>query len=196
HQRPLCRRPGVRPGRDGGGVFGAGQEARPPGCDQDPAPRDRRRHGRRSLPARDPHPGAAPASPYPRPARLRCHRPRPAPARLTQAGLRLGTPAYMSPEQAAADREIDARADQYSLACVVYELLAGQPPFTGPSMAAVLSRQVLDPVPPLTTLRPGVPASLRRAIDRALAKVPADRFGSVLEFLSAMEVPDAPAAET
>src|SRR5207244_2549125 len=89
--------------------------------------------------------------------------------RLTQTGLSLGTPAYMSPEQAAADREIDARADQYSLACVVYELLAGQPPFTGPSMAAVLSRQVLDPVPPLTTLRPGVPASLRRAIDRALA---------------------------
>jgi len=115
--------------------------------------------------------------------------------RLTQTGLSLGTPAYMSPEQAAADREIDARADQYSLACVVYELLAGQPPFTGPSMAAVLSRQVLDPVPPLTTLRPGVPASLRRAIDRALAKVPADRFGSVLEFLTAMEAPDAPAAE-
>src|SRR5207253_7062651 len=88
-----------------------------------------------------------------------------------------------------------ARADQYSLACVVYELLAGQPPFTGPSMAAVLSRQVLDPVPPLTTLRPGVPASLRRAIDRALAKVPADRFGSVLEFLTAMAAPEAPAPE-
>src|SRR2546422_963037 len=66
---------------------------------------------------------------------------------------------------------------------------------TGPSMAAVLSRQVLDPVPSLTTLRPGVPASLRRAIDRALAKVPADRFGSVLEFLTALEAPDAPAAE-
>src|SRR5881409_118873 len=62
-------------------------------------------------------------------------------------------------------------------------------------MAAVLSRQVLDPVPSLTTLRPGVPASLRRAIERALAKVPADRFGSVLEFLTALEAPDAPAAE-
>src|SRR5438093_552957 len=115
--------------------------------------------------------------------------------RLTRTGLSLGTPAYMSPEQAAADPEIDARADQYSLACVLYELLAGQPPFTGPSMAAVLSRQVLDPVPSLTTLRPGVPASLRRAIERALAKVPADRFGSVLEFLTALEAPDAPAAE-
>src|SRR5437764_13958378 len=62
-------------------------------------------------------------------------------------------------------------------------------------MAAVLSRQVLDPLPSLTTFRPGVPASLRRAIDRALAKVPADRFGSVLEFLTALEAPDAPAAE-
>src|SRR5207249_8926296 len=69
------------------------------------------------------------------------------------------------------------------------------PPFTGPSMAAVLSRQVLDPVPSLTTFRPGVPASLRRAIDRALAKVPAERYGSVLEFLTALEAPDAPAAE-
>ena len=115
--------------------------------------------------------------------------------RLTRTGLSLGTPAYMSPEQAAADPEIDARTDQYSLACVLYELLAGQPPFTGPSMAAVLSRQVLDPVPSLTTFRPGVPASLRRAIDRALAKVPAERYGSVLEFLTALEAPDAPAAE-
>src|SRR5438046_3080070 len=71
----------------------------------------------------------------------------------------------------------------------------GPLPFTGPSMAAVLSRQVLDPVPSLTTFRPGVPASLRRAIDPALAKVPAERYGSVLEFLTALEAPDAPAAE-
>src|SRR3989475_791432 len=113
----------------------------------------------------------------------------------TRTGLSLGHPDSMSPEQAAAAPEIDARTEQYRVASVLYELLAGQPPFTVPSMAAVLSRQVLDPVPPLTTLRPGVPASLRRAIDRALAKVPADRFGSVLEFLTAMEAPDAPAAE-
>jgi eukaryotic-like serine/threonine-protein kinase len=113
---------------------------------------------------------------------------------LTQPGLGLGTPAYMSPEQAEGDRGVDARADQYSLACVLYELLAGQPPFTGPTVAAVLSRQLLDPVPPITTLRAGVPGPVRRAIERALAKAPADRFETVLEFLAAMEAPEAPAA--
>jgi serine/threonine protein kinase/Flp pilus assembly protein TadD len=110
--------------------------------------------------------------------------------RFTRPGLSLGTPAYMSPEQAAGEQEVDGRADQYSLACVLYELLAGQPPFTGPSARAVLSRQVLDPVPPLTTLRPGVPTSVPRAIERALAKAPPDRFSSVLEFLGALEAPE------
>jgi eukaryotic-like serine/threonine-protein kinase len=110
---------------------------------------------------------------------------------LTQPGLGLGTPAYMSPEQTEGDRGVDARADQYSLACVLYELLAGQPPFTGPTLAAVLSRQLLDPVPPITTLRPGVPAPVRGAIERALAKVAADRFADVMEFLVAVEAPDA-----
>ncbi|MGH7515174.1 MAG: protein kinase domain-containing protein [Gemmatimonadales bacterium] len=114
--------------------------------------------------------------------------------RLTQPGLSMGTPAYMSPEQAGGDREVDARADQYSLACVLYELLAGEPPFTGHDMLAVMSRQVLDPVPPLTTVRPGVPTSVRRAVERALSKVPADRFGTVLEFLAALEAPEAPDA--
>ena len=113
---------------------------------------------------------------------------------LTQPGLGLGTPAYMSPEQTEGDRGVDARADQYSLACVLYELLAGQPPFTGPTMAAVLSRQLLDPVPPITTLRPGVPAPVRRAIERALSKVAADRFATVMEFLAAVEAPEAPDA--
>ncbi len=114
--------------------------------------------------------------------------------RLTRTGLSMGTPAYMSPEQTAGEREVDARADQYSLACMLYELLAGQPPFTGPDAVAVLSRQVLDPVPPLSTVRPGVPGSVQRAIERALSKVPADRFETVLEFLAALEAPDAPAA--
>lgn len=114
--------------------------------------------------------------------------------RLTRTGLSMGTPTYMSPEQAGGEREVDARADQYSLACVLYELLAGQPPFTGPDVFAILSRQVLDPVPPLTTLRPSVPGSVRRAIERALSKVPADRFETVLEFLDALEAPETPAA--
>ena len=114
---------------------------------------------------------------------------------LTQPGVGLGTPAYMSPEQTDGDRAVDPRADQYSLACMLYELLAGQPPFTGPTVAAVLSRQILDPVPPITTLRPGLPASIRAAIERALAKVAADRFGTVMEFVAAVEAPHARANE-
>jgi eukaryotic-like serine/threonine-protein kinase len=112
---------------------------------------------------------------------------------LTQPGLSMGTPAYMSPEQAQGET-VDGRADQYSLACVLYELLAGQPPFTGPHALAVLSRQVFDPVPPLTTLRPSVPGPVRRAIERALSKLPADRFETVPEFLAALDAPDVPAA--
>ena len=114
---------------------------------------------------------------------------------VTRPGMSMGTPAYMSPEQAGGEPGVDARADQYSLACVLYELLAGQPPFTGPDVISVLSRQVLDPVPPLTTVRAGVPAPVRRAIERALAKMPADRFATVLEFLAALEAPDTPAVE-
>jgi serine/threonine protein kinase/Flp pilus assembly protein TadD len=113
---------------------------------------------------------------------------------LTQPGMGMGTPAYMSPEQASADREVDARADQYSLACMLYELLAGQPPFTGTTVGAVLSRQVLDPVPPITTLRPGLPGPVRLAIERALAKAPADRFATMLGFLAALEAPETPTA--
>jgi eukaryotic-like serine/threonine-protein kinase len=111
--------------------------------------------------------------------------------RLTQIGIGLGTPAYMSPEQVEGNRDVDGRADQYSLACVLYELLAGQPPFTGPSAGAVLARQVLDPVPPLTTLRPAVPGSVRRAVERALSKSPADRYGTLPEFLAGLDASDA-----
>ena len=114
--------------------------------------------------------------------------------RLTRTGLGLGTPHYMSPEQAGGEREVDARADQYSLACLLYELLAGQPPFTGPDAIAVISRQVLDPVPPITTVRPGVPMAMRRAIERALAKVAADRYPAVPDFLAALEAEDSTAA--
>ena len=110
--------------------------------------------------------------------------------RLTRTGLAMGTPHYMSPEQIGGETGVDARADQYSLACVLYELLAGQPPFTGTTAGAVLSRHVLDPVPPLTTVRPGVPMPVWRAIERALSKAAADRFGNVPAFLAALESPD------
>ena len=106
--------------------------------------------------------------------------------RLTETGLSLGTPAYMSPEQAAAGR-VDARADIYSLACVLYELLAGTPPFTGATPRAIMARHALDPVPPLGTARPEIPVQLETVLHRALAKVPADRFATAEEFVQALE---------
>ena len=102
--------------------------------------------------------------------------------RLTASGLALGTPAYMSPEQAAGDNDLDARTDIYGLGCVLYEMLTGQAPFLGPSAAAVLARKMVDPVPPLRTVRETVPQAIEDAVMRALARVPADRFAAVEEF--------------
>jgi TolB-like protein/tRNA A-37 threonylcarbamoyl transferase component Bud32 len=110
--------------------------------------------------------------------------------RLTTGGLVVGTPAYMSPEQASADR-LDGRSDQYSLACVLYEMLAGQPPFTGLNVRATIARQIADPVPPLATVRPELRPALVRAVERALAKAPADRFPTVAAFTDALTAPDA-----
>jgi serine/threonine-protein kinase len=105
---------------------------------------------------------------------------------LTETGFTLGTPAYMSPEQTAGDCEIDGRSDLYSLACVVYEMLAGMPPFTGPTPQAVLARHAVDPVPPLRTVRPMVPGTIDTAVTRALAKVPADRYRTAGSFAKAL----------
>jgi hypothetical protein len=106
--------------------------------------------------------------------------------KLTQTGLALGTPTYMSPEQAAASSRLDARSDIYALGCVTYEMLAGAPPFTGPTGQAILARHAVDPVPPLHTVRATVPVAVEEAIERALAKVPADRFPTAGEFARAM----------
>jgi TolB-like protein len=105
--------------------------------------------------------------------------------RLTETGLSLGTPAYMAPEQAAGGG-VDGRSDIYALGCVVYEMLAGQPPFTGPTAQAVMARHAVDPPPPLRTVRHTVPPALERAIRRAMAKVPADRYATAADFAAAL----------
>jgi TolB-like protein/Flp pilus assembly protein TadD/tRNA A-37 threonylcarbamoyl transferase component Bud32 len=110
-------------------------------------------------------------------------------AHVTEAGLALGTPAYMSPEQATAEPRLDARSDQYSLACVLYEMLAGEPPYTGPTAQAILARRLTDPMPSLRAVRNTVPASVEEAIRRALAKAPADRFATVGAFVAALSRP-------
>jgi serine/threonine-protein kinase len=102
--------------------------------------------------------------------------------RLTETGLSIGTPEYMSPEQIAGERTIDARSDIYSLACVLYEMLAGQPPFTAATAQAVLARHLTDPVPTITTVRPGVSPPMAAALTMALGKAPADRFSSAAAF--------------
>ncbi len=104
-------------------------------------------------------------------------------AKLTETGLAVGTPAYMSPEQAAGDPTLDGRSDIYSLACVLYEMLGGSPPFTGPTPQAVLASQIADPVPSLRTLRPAVPPGVERAVTRALAKPAAERYATAEEFV-------------
>jgi len=108
------------------------------------------------------------------------------PEHLTETGLSLGTPQYMSPEQASGDRQVDGRSDMYSLACVLYELLAGDPPFVGTSVQALLARKMMTPVPSLRAVRETVSEPLERVIFKALARTPADRFKTAAEFAQAL----------
>ncbi len=105
--------------------------------------------------------------------------------KLTESGFAVGTVSYMSPEQAGA-QPVDGRSDIYSLACVLYEALAGTPPFAGPSAQAILARNAIDPVPSIRTLRQTVPQALEAAINKALAKVPQDRYDTAIEFRDAI----------
>ena len=105
---------------------------------------------------------------------------------LTFTGLAVGTPTYMSPEQASGASDVDARTDVYSLACVLYEMLAGQPPFTASSTAALLARKSLEPMPSLRTTRGSIPREVEQAIAKALAPVPDSRFTSPREFVQAL----------
>ena len=105
---------------------------------------------------------------------------------LTEPGLTVGTPAYMSPEQAAGSKEIDGRSDIYSLGCVLYEMLAGQPPFTGPTVESVVHQHLSTESPSITNIRPTVPDAVAGVLSRALAKTPADRFHPAAQFVEAL----------
>ncbi len=111
---------------------------------------------------------------------------------LTTTGVTVGTPAYMSPEQAAGESQLDGRTDVFSLGCVLYEMLAGEPPFTGPTAQAINARRLTDPVPSLRTVRETVPEPVEGAIKKALAKVPADRFATANDLARALQVAAAP----
>src|SRR5215204_3250983 len=108
-------------------------------------------------------------------------------SRLTETGLSLGTPHYMSPEQATGDRNVDARSDLYSLASVLYEMLVGEPPITGKTVQAVIAKLLTEPAMHVRTVRPTVPEHVDAAVARALSKVPADRFASVADFTRTLE---------
>jgi serine/threonine-protein kinase len=109
--------------------------------------------------------------------------------RMTETGLSLGTPGYMSPEQATGDRQLDLRSDVYSLGCVLYEMLAGEPPHTGPTVQAVIAAIVTKDPEPIATRRSTVPRHVADAVHQALAKLPADRFESAAAFARALGDP-------
>ncbi len=107
--------------------------------------------------------------------------------RITQTGLSLGTPSYMSPEQATGDRIIDARSDIYSLGAITYELLTGEPPHVGSTSQAVIARMLTDKPRPIRTTRSSVPEYVEDAVQRALEKLPADRYATVREYADALQ---------
>jgi serine/threonine-protein kinase len=106
--------------------------------------------------------------------------------RMTETGMSLGTPHYMSPEQAMGERELTARSDVYALGCVLYEMLAGEPPFTGPTPQAIVARVVTEEPRSLSLQRKTIPPNVEVSVQRALQKLPADRFGSAAEFAQAL----------
>jgi serine/threonine-protein kinase len=107
---------------------------------------------------------------------------------LTQTGLAIGTPQYMSPEQASGDPTVDGRTDVYALGAVLYEMLAGEPPFTGPTAQAIITRSITEPPRPLHQSRAALPVALTTAVQTALAKAPADRFASAAAMADALRV--------
>ena len=116
--------------------------------------------------------------------------------RLTETGVTVGTPTYMSPEQAAGDEILTGASDQYALAAVVYEALTGQPPFTGPNARAILARKLTTTPPSLRSLRPDAPAAVEQVLLRAMARQPADRYESLDAFAQALGETGVPTAIT
>jgi serine/threonine-protein kinase len=106
--------------------------------------------------------------------------------KLTGTGHAVGTPAYMSPEQASGEEEVDGRSDVYALGCVLYEMLAGEPPFPGPTAQAIMAQHGSEPPPAVRLLRPAVPREVERAIETAMAKSPEDRFATAEQFAAAL----------
>lgn len=117
-------------------------------------------------------------------------------ASLTQTGAALGTLAYMSPEQAMGASEVDGRTDQYALGCMLFEMLAGQLPFTAPNATGVISQHLKAPPPRVDTFCPNAPGTVVAAIQRAMAKTPEERYPTAREFARALTEGDAPAAES
>jgi serine/threonine protein kinase/Flp pilus assembly protein TadD len=115
---------------------------------------------------------------------------------LTLAGTTLGTPAYMSPEQASGDDELDGRSDLYSLGCVLFEMLTGQPPFTGPTAQAVILKRFTDAAPSLRTIRPDLPVSIDQVVSRALARDPNERYATAAQFVQALSSTDGNQADS
>jgi serine/threonine-protein kinase len=113
-------------------------------------------------------------------------------ARVTQTGLSLGTPQYMSPEQATGDRNVDGRTDIYSLGAVTYEMLAGEPPHSGTTAQAIIAKLMTEEPRPLSAARRSVPLNVEAAVSRALEKLPADRFASAKEFADALTTSTVP----
>ena len=111
--------------------------------------------------------------------------------RMTQTGMSLGTPQYMSPEQAMGERNIDARSDIYALGAMTYEMLAGEPPFTGPTAQAIVAKVMTERARPLQSLRDTVPPHVAHCVATALEKLPADRFASAAEFASGLDAANA-----
>src|SRR2546429_1779154 len=116
--------------------------------------------------------------------------------KLTETGIPVGTPAYMSPEQASGAVPIDGRSDVYSLACVLYEMLVGEPPYTGPTAQVVIAKRFTDPVPSVRRLRDTIPPTMDAAITKALAKATTDPFGTAAQVGEALEAPAQRARDT